>query len=452
MKLTFFILVAFAISGFVYTSAYGQMSLPFSLPTQIDSFNINQPGVTFKDIMSHINNSVDSTDTVENGTLEELKAFETIWASRVGINDSTSSDSTGNMFTQYMQRLSAAMAARAAGMCPPSSNFTGNWHTVGPSNLSRQAIGRVDAVWADPSDVTGNTILAGTAGGLFKSIDGGATWSEPITDNAPIANGITGITSIAVDESSGPPYNHIVLGTSGISLLESTDGGSTWNQIAPDGNLYKYFQLVKFSPDGHYIYACSGTRVYVKDNTLSSSPWINITPDISIWPTGYFTLQNQVDVISSFNSIAFAPNDVNGRFFISTYTQSGQFAMSATIWESSVAVPNTFTDWHNISAMNITITDVGTGQTLTFTNTNSVFNTSNPTNTAAFYLSTSEESNKLYAIGVLPDFSGSGIWKAGFFEYPLSGFSPTWTAIPNTNDKVVPGGYAARASLLQLRV
>ncbi|MEI8280740.1 MAG: hypothetical protein WCG87_13360, partial [Bacteroidota bacterium] len=445
MKLALIILVAFAISDFVYTPAYGQMSLPFSLPNQIDSFNINQPGVTFADIMSHINSSVDSTDTLENGIIEELKAFETIWASRVGINDSTSSDSTGNMFTQYMQRLSDAIAARAAGMCPASSNFTGNWHTVGPANLSRQSIGRVDAVWADPSDATGNTILAGTSGGLFKTIDGGSTWSEPITDNAPIANGITGITSIAVDVSSSPPYNHIVLGTSGISLLESTDGGSTWNQIAPDGNLYKYFQLVKFSPDGHYIYACSGTSIFVKDNTVSTNPWINITPDISIWPTGYYTLQNLTGIISAFNSIVFAPNDLNGRFFISTYTQSYGPAMSATIWEASYAVPNTITDWHCISPMNITITDVGAGQTLTFTNTS---NTSNATNTNSFGLSISDESNKLYAIGVL---GGPG-WNAGLFEYPLSGSTPTWTAIPNTNDKVVPGGYAARASLLQLRV
>lgn len=118
------------------------------------------------------------------------------------------------MFSQYMYELKKSIQAKQSQSC--GSGYQGSWRCVGPLSMPSQTLGKVDAIWADPAD--SNYILAGTLGGLFRSIDGGAHW-ECITDNAILANGIVGISSIAVNPLN---RNTIYLGTSGEFYFEST--------------------------------------------------------------------------------------------------------------------------------------------------------------------------------------------------------------------------------------
>src|ERR1700677_2147621 len=92
------------------------------------------------------------------------------------------------------------------------------------------------------SPTDSNYILADTPGGLFKTTDGGATWTM-LTDGTPIIGGVIGISSITVNPLDS---NTIFLGTSmidetgavdgalvtawgyGAGILESFDGGNTW--------------------------------------------------------------------------------------------------------------------------------------------------------------------------------------------------------------------------------
>jgi hypothetical protein len=64
---------------------------------------------------------------------------------------------------------------------------------------------------------SGATLLAGTGGGVFRSTDGGLTWSAATTQ--PTNLGIYSLTA------SGTT---LFAGTLGDGVFRSTDGGLTW--------------------------------------------------------------------------------------------------------------------------------------------------------------------------------------------------------------------------------
>lgn len=117
---------------------------------------------------------------------------------------------------------------------PSSQNtrMTG-WMDLGPTTYNNGAqgynggMGRVGVVAFHPTD--GNTLYVGTpAGGMWKSTDGGGTWS-PMAD----ALASIGVSGIAVDHTS-PDTIYILTGdgdggqTRSIGVMKSVDGGSTW--------------------------------------------------------------------------------------------------------------------------------------------------------------------------------------------------------------------------------
>src|SRR5882724_701971 len=79
----------------------------------------------------------------------------------------------------------------------------------------------VTALAIDP--LTPTTLYAGTAGGVFKSTDGGASWS---------AIGLINVTALAIDPLT-PATVYVGTGTFDMSALggvfKSTDGGASWS-------------------------------------------------------------------------------------------------------------------------------------------------------------------------------------------------------------------------------
>lgn len=95
----------------------------------------------------------------------------------------------------------------------PLVHAEGPWAALGLSGRS------VGSVVVDPEDA--DVIYAGTDDGVYKSTDGGATWS---------ASSPTGVVSRSVTMSAA---NHNVLyATSGnANIQKTTDGGSTWTDV-----------------------------------------------------------------------------------------------------------------------------------------------------------------------------------------------------------------------------
>lgn len=121
---------------------------------------------------------------------------------------------------------------------PAASGIT--WNLVGPAALDTTAVkpnmsnasGRVTALVAHPSDP--KILYQGTAlGGVWKTVDGGATW-KPMGDDQPSLS----IGALAVDPTA-PETLYVGTGEAtssgdsyaGRGLLKSTNGGTTFTPI-----------------------------------------------------------------------------------------------------------------------------------------------------------------------------------------------------------------------------
>jgi photosystem II stability/assembly factor-like uncharacterized protein len=111
--------------------------------------------------------------------------------------------------------LTAAFALAAAASSPATGGV-GTWTTHGPDGAS------VGAVAVDPANPA--TVYAGTGGGVFKSTNGGASWSA-----ANSGLGSTGVAALAIDPSSTTTL-YAAGGEQG-GVFKSTNGGASWTAI-----------------------------------------------------------------------------------------------------------------------------------------------------------------------------------------------------------------------------
>jgi hypothetical protein len=135
-----------------------------------------------------------------------------------------------------LAREAAARTAVRSAAAAKGDLSTTAWTMIGPEPENNSFwgpnSGRVAAVAVDPTNT--NTVYAGAAqGGIWKTTDGGTTWS-PLTDTQ---------VSLATGSMTLDPENHLTIyvGTGeennsgdsyyGAGILKSTDGGSTWTNI-----------------------------------------------------------------------------------------------------------------------------------------------------------------------------------------------------------------------------
>lgn len=143
----------------------------------------------------------------------------------------------------------------------------GQWKLIGPQPIGLSAgyiaSGRVSAIAVDPrnNDVA---YAGGAAGGVWKTTDGGTTWT-PLTDDQPsLATG-----SIALDPSN-PDTIYVGTGEEafsadsyyGAGILKSTDGGATWTNVPGPFLRARIGELAVHPQDGRTILASSTIGLY----------------------------------------------------------------------------------------------------------------------------------------------------------------------------------------------
>jgi hypothetical protein len=169
------------------------------------------------------------------------------------------------------------------------------WTERGPNNIG----GRCRAILVDQSDATGNTVLVGSvSGGLWRTTNFTAaspTWTQNSTVIANLA-----ITTLAQD-----PSNHSIMyaGTGegyfnidaikGLGVYKSTDGGLTWSLLASTTtsgshvNDFSFVEKIAVYSDGT-VYAATISSVFcnaggIMKSTDGGSTWTAVT---GVLPSG----------------------------------------------------------------------------------------------------------------------------------------------------------------------
>ena len=147
-----------------------------------------------------------------------------------------------------------------------SAGVLAQWKSLGPNNVG----GRTRCLIIDPHDP--NIMYAAAAsGGVWKSGDGGSTWT-PIADF--LAN--IAVNSLAIDPNdpnilfagTGEGYLNIDA-TRGQGIFETTDGGAHWHQLASTNTKHFYYvRKIAISPtDSKRIYAATATGLFRSENS-----------------------------------------------------------------------------------------------------------------------------------------------------------------------------------------
>ena len=137
---------------------------------------------------------------------------------------------------QKQQTTTSATSPSASATFATALSST-SWTLIGPQPTaypptSYITSGRANALAVDPTN--SNIIyLGGAEGGVWKTTDGGTTWT-PLSDNQPSL----AIGSLAIDPKNPQTIyagtgeeNYSLYNYAGAGVLKSTDGGSTWTQL-----------------------------------------------------------------------------------------------------------------------------------------------------------------------------------------------------------------------------
>jgi uncharacterized protein (TIGR03437 family) len=183
--------------------------------------------------------------------------------------------------TMRSRRQTASAARHALGASIATSLDAATWTSIGPKptdgGSTYVTAGRVNAVAIDPRD--NNTVYLGAAeGGVWKTTDGGVSWT-PLTDNeASLATG-----AIAIDPAN-PDTVYVGTGEEnfaqdsyyGAGILKSTDAGNSWTNIVGPFLRDKIGALAISPADSQTLLCSSAAGIF--RSTDGGATWTNVLP------------------------------------------------------------------------------------------------------------------------------------------------------------------------------
>src|SRR5579872_647399 len=161
----------------------------------------------------------------------------------------------------------------------PHAIDANNWTLIGPKptggGTNNITAGRINAIAIDPRD--NNTVYIGAAeGGVWKTTDGGATWT-PLTDDQPsLANG-----AIVLDPNN-PDTVYVGTGEEnfaqdsyyGAGILKSTDAGNTWTNMQRPF-LQATIGALAIRPADSNVLLCS-SKLGIYRSSDGAATWISV--------------------------------------------------------------------------------------------------------------------------------------------------------------------------------
>ena len=191
-----------------------------------------------------------------------------------------------------------------------------NWEERGPGNVS----GRTRTVWVDPSDDSGETWFVGSAqGGVWKTEDAGMSYILKTPDVPHLGTAaIMGCNSVpdVIYAGSGEGFNF--LSAAGAGIFKTTDGGETWTVLSSTTNNDKFgnvYRIAVHPDDPNIVYAAtrnnnsaSDTQGFVMRSKDGGETWeeilfhFDVIPHITMSPGNpdiLFAGLNQEGVLKS---------------------------------------------------------------------------------------------------------------------------------------------------------
>lgn len=259
LKLSFFLIFSF--QGF---SQYDE-SVPW-----YSSNNQSKKETKFDDIVVNFNNYWVGKDVTKKGSgYKPFKRWEYHWQNLVKPDGYLiTNDEFWNIWLQKKQNQTGKALSLP----------TANWTPVGPfihtnTGSWSSGQGRVNIVCVDPQNP--NTIYIGApAGGIWKSTNSGTTWTA-LTDELPQI----GVSGIAIDYSNSNTI-YIATGdrdagdTTFAGIFKSTDGGSTWTNISTIAGVTTAGDLVIHPTNNQILWCATNSGVFKSTN--GGSTWTNV--------------------------------------------------------------------------------------------------------------------------------------------------------------------------------
>lgn len=222
-----------------------------------------------------------------------------------------------------MYRRTAALAQQESG------TFGGEWKSLGPTYWNATSswnpgVGRVTSIGIDLNN-TNHLIVGSPTGGVWKTLDGGASWT-PLTDN------FSTVDVYALEISPWDSNDYLWGSTSG-RIYRSTDGGKTWASTSHVSGSGRVSRIQHHPTEPNVVYAVSESNGLFR-STNGGSSWVAV-PGVS-GIAGY--------------DVEFKPGNPNVIYFSGTrvyrstnggasFSQIGQFSTANNAYKMMAVTP-----------------------------------------------------------------------------------------------------------------
>ncbi len=135
------------------------------------------------------------------------------------------------------------------------------WTELGPKSFTytsgwNPGVGRVTSVAVNPTN-TDIIYVSSPGGGIWKTTDGGASWTPLVDDNSAYMN----VFNLAIAPSN---TNTIYAAATGLGVIKSTDAGATWTTLAVSNTSTR--KILVHPTNSNKIYATSSSGIHESSN------------------------------------------------------------------------------------------------------------------------------------------------------------------------------------------
>ncbi len=283
MKKKLLLISLFFVSLFAYTQ-----QLPLS--SDIDKTNKKSSRqVTFKETTERLDAYFSTRDIDKKGSgYKPFKRWEYHWSHYLQADGTIAP--AEHLWKAWEQKKAMSK----------NSNAISDWTDKGPFSISTvRGQGRINTVVLDPNNA--NIIYAGApSGGLWKSTNAGVNWN-PLTDDLPQI----GVSGIAIHPSDS---NTIYIATGdddagdaySVGVFKSVDGGATWNATGDLGDITGTVKVGGSAPIAGEI---------IIDPTNSSKIWVATGGGLFVSEDAGTSWQQKLD--GDIKDLKLKPGDAN---------------------------------------------------------------------------------------------------------------------------------------------